>query len=190
MDVLLGVLYSNLVAGFIIVATATTLFPAGITVTSASDAARALAPLAGQYAAALFGAGLLGASLLAASVLPLSTAYAICGAFGWERSVSSGFQRARVFNGLYTALVLLGALVALVPGLPLIGAIIASQFLDGLLLPIVLLFMLRLVNRPSVMGRYTNGLVLNLIAWATTLLLIALSLALLASTLWPGLLGG
>ena len=189
LDVLIGVGYSILVAFFIMVATATTLHPAGIVVDSAADAARALAPLAGPYATVLFGVGLLGASLLAASVLPLSTAYAICGAFGWERSVSAGFERAPIFNGLYTALIAIGALVALVPGLPLIGVIIGTQFLNGLLLPIVLLFIVRLVRRPEIMGRHVNGPLLHGLAWASTLLVIGLSGTLLVRTLFPGLLG-
>jgi len=181
-DVVLGSVLSDLVAAFIIICTAATLFVAGIQVTTADDAARALEPLAGPYARILFGLGLFGASMLAASVLPLSTAYAICGAFGWERGVSYSWQRAPVFNGLYTALIALAALFVLLPGLPLIQVIVATQFLNGLLLPIVLIFVLRLVNNRVLMGRYTNGRVFNILSYATTAIMVVLTIALLAFT--------
>jgi NRAMP (natural resistance-associated macrophage protein)-like metal ion transporter len=179
-DVIFGSLVTTIIAVFIIVCTAATLHVAGITVETAEDAARALEPLAGQYATALFGLGLFGASMLAASVLPLSTAYAVCGAFGWERGVSRSWSEAPIFNGLYTALIVLGAAFVLLPGLPLIQVIIATQFLNGVLLPIVLIFVLRLVNDRNVMGEYTNGPVFNILSYATTAILIGLTVALLA----------
>src|SRR5579872_4934030 len=160
-DVILGSLLSDIVAVFIIVSTAATLNAQGIVVNTAEDAARALEPLAGPYAYALFGLGLFGASMLAASVLPLSTAYAVCGAFGWERGVSQSWSQAPIFNGLYTALIAFGAAFVLIPGLPLIQAIVATQFLNGLLLPIVLVFVLKLVNDKELMGKNTNGRVFN-----------------------------
>jgi NRAMP (natural resistance-associated macrophage protein)-like metal ion transporter len=181
-DVVLGSLLTTVVAMFIIISTAATLHVAGITIDSAEDAARALEPLAGQYAQALFGLGLFGASMLAASVLPLSTAYAVCGAFGWERSISATWSQAPIFNGLYTALIALGAAFVLLPGLPLIQVIVATQFLNGLLLPIVLMFVLRLVNDRALMGGYVNGRVFNILSYGTTLILILLTLALLASS--------
>jgi Mn2+/Fe2+ NRAMP family transporter len=180
-DVVLGSLLTTVIAMFIIISTAATLHTAGISIDSAEDAARALEPLAGQYARVLFGLGLFGASMLAASVLPLSTAYAVCGAFGWERSISASWSQAPIFNGLYTALIALGAAFVLLPGLPLIQVIVATQFLNGLLLPIVLIFVLRLVNDRDVMGTYSNGRMFNILSYGTTLILILLTLALLAS---------
>ena len=186
-DVVLGSVLSDLIAAFIIICTAATLFVAGIQVDSADDAARALEPLAGSYAKLLFGLGLFGASMLAASVLPLSTAYAICGAFGWERGVSYGWKRAPVFNGLYTALIGLAAAFVLVPGLPLIPVIVATQTLNGVLLPVVLVFVVRLANDGTLLGRHTNGRVFNVLAYGTTAVLILLTAALLlASALGVG----
>jgi NRAMP (natural resistance-associated macrophage protein)-like metal ion transporter len=178
-DVVLGSLLTTVIAVFIIVSTAATLNVQGIQVNSAEDAARALEPLAGPYARALFGLGLFGASMLAASVLPLSTAYAVCGAFGWERGVSRAWSEAPIFNGLYTALIALAAAFVLIPGLPLIQVIVATQFLNGLLLPIVLIFVLRLVNDRDLMGSYTNNRIFNVLSYGTTAILIVLTIALL-----------
>jgi Mn2+/Fe2+ NRAMP family transporter len=177
-DVVLGSLLTTVIAVFIIVSTAATLNANGILVNSAQDAARALEPLAGPHARTLFGLGLFGASMLAASVLPLSTAYAVCGAFGWERGVSRSWSEAPIFNGLYTALIALAAAFVLLPGLPLIQVIVATQFLNGLLLPIVLIFVLRLVNDRDLMGEYTNNRVFNILSYGTTAILILLTIAL------------
>ena len=178
-DVILGSLLTTVVALFIIVSTAATLHREGIVIDTADDAARALEPFAGPYARVLFGLGLFGASMLAASVLPLSTAYAVCGAFGWERGVSSSWSQAPIFNGLYTALIAMGAAFVLIPGLPLIQVIVATQFLNGLLLPIVLIFVLRLVNNSDIMGEHTNGPLMNALSYAATGVLILLTIALL-----------
>ena len=178
-DVALGSVLSILIALCIILSTAATLFVNGIAIESAEDAARALEPLAGPYARILFGLGLFGASMLAASVLPLTTAYAVCGAFGWERGVSRSWSEAPLFNGIYSALIALGALFVLVPGLPLIQVIISTQTLNGLLLPIVLLFLVRLANDPAVMGRHVNGRAFNVLAYGITGVLIVLTAALL-----------
>ena len=178
-DVVVGSILSDLIAAFIIICTAATLYVAGIQVSTADDAARALEPLAGPYARLLFGLGLFGASMLAASVLPLSTAYAICGAFGWERGVSYAWGKAPVFNGLYTALIALGALFVLLPGLPLIQVIVATQTLNGVLLPVILIFLVRLANDRDVLGEHTNGRVFNVLAYGTTVALILLTAALL-----------
>jgi Mn2+/Fe2+ NRAMP family transporter len=178
-DVILGSLLTTVVALFIIVSTAATLHQEGILINTADDAARALEPLAGPYARILFGVGLFGASMLAASVLPLSTAYAVCGAFGWERGVSRSWSEAPIFNGLYTALIALAAAFVLIPGLPLIQVIVATQFLNGLLLPIVLIFVLLLVNNPDIMGEHTNSMLMNVLSYATTGVLVLLTLALL-----------
>jgi Mn2+/Fe2+ NRAMP family transporter len=179
-DVVFGSLLTTIIAVFIIVSTASTLYVEGVTVNTAEDAARALEPLAGPYARLLFGVGLFGASMLAASVLPLSTAYAVCGAFGWERGVSRSWSEAPIFNGLYTALIAISAAFVLLPGLPLIQAIVATQFLNGVLLPIVLIFVLRLVNDREVMGSHTNNALFNVLSYGVTGLLILLTLALLA----------
>jgi Mn2+/Fe2+ NRAMP family transporter len=117
--------------------------------------------------------------MLAASVLPLSTAYAVCGAFGWERGVSLSWSQAPIFNGIYTALIVIAAAFVLIPGLPLIQVIVATQFLNGLLLPIVLIFVLRLVNDKDVMGNYTNSTLFNVLSYGTTAILILLTIALL-----------
>lgn len=178
-DVVLGAGLSGLIGLFIIVSTAATLYPAGVVVDSAEDAARALEPLAGPHARALFGLGLFGASMLAASVLPLSTAYAVCGAFGWERGISRTWAEAPIFHGLYTGLIVLGAAFVLVPGLPLIPVIVATQTLNGLLLPVVLVFVTRLASDRAVMGRHANGRWFNVLAYGITAALCVLATALL-----------
>ena len=188
LDAYVGAGFSNLIAAFIIVASAATLHVAGNTeVESAAEAAQALAPLAGPYAQALFGIGLLGASLLAAAVLPLATAYSVCEAFGFRKGVNLDFRRAPVFLGLFTTLLVIGALVALLPGVPVFALLIAIQVLNGILLPVILVFMLRLINDPRLMGELANGRAYNLLAWATTLLLSALVAVLLASLLLQAL---
>lgn len=181
-DVVIGSVLSDLIAAFIVISTAATLFVVGIQVGTADDAARALEPLAGPYARILFAVGLFGASMLAASVLPLSTAYAICGAFGWERGVSYSWSEAPVFNGLYTVLIAIAALFVLIPGLPLIQVILATQTLNGILLPVVLIFLVRLANDRDVLGEQTNGRVYNVLAYGTTVVLIGLTAALLVSS--------
>ena len=181
-DVVVGSLLTTIIAVFIVVSTAATLYTQGITVETAEDAARALEPLAGEYAYVLFGVGLFGASMLAASVLPLSTAYAVCGAFGWERGVSRSWSEAPIFNTLYTALIALAAAFVLIPGLPLIQVIVATQFLNGVLLPIVLVFVLKLVNDAELMGDFTNNRIFNVLSYGTTAVLVLLTVALLAFT--------
>jgi Mn2+/Fe2+ NRAMP family transporter len=181
-DVVIGSVLSDLIAAFIVICTAATLFAVGVQVSSADDAARALEPLAGPYAKILFGLGLFGASMLAASVLPLSTAYAICGAFGWERGVSYRWREAPVFNGLYTVLIVVAAVFVLVPGLPLIQVILGTQTLNGVLLPVVLVFLVRLANDRRIMREHTNGRIFNVLAWGTTGVLIVLTAALLVTS--------
>jgi Mn2+/Fe2+ NRAMP family transporter len=168
-DVYSSSILGNLVSYFIIVATGATLYLSHISVSTAEDAARALEPLAGPAAKYLFAVGLFGASMLAAGVLPLSTSYAVCEAFGFERGVSRSFKEAPVFQSIFTGLIILGVLIALIPGLPIISVLINLQILNAILLPVLLLFILRLVNNRRLMGRYANGRVYNLIAWATTI---------------------
>jgi len=183
-DAVIGAVWTNVIALFIIVVTAATLFGTGISLSGgAEDAARALAPIAGDFAQALFAFGLFGASVLAATVMPLTTSYTVCESFGWESGISRRFSEAPVFMGLYTALIVIGALVVLVPGMPLGALIILSQNLNGILLPIILIFMLQLVNNPRIMGRYVNPLWLNILAWGLTVLIIGLTLVLFGSSL-------
>jgi len=182
-DAVLGAVWTNVIALFIVVVTAVTLFRAGVTINSAADAARALAPVAGNFAEVLFAVGLFGASVLAATVMPLTTSYTVCESFGWESGVSRRFSEAPVFMGLYSALIVIGAAVVLIPGLPLTGLILVSQNLNGILLPIILVFMLRLVNNPRIMGRYVNPGWLNVLAWGLTGLITLLTLLLFGSTI-------
>lgn len=182
-DVYSGAVFGNLVAFFIIVATGATLFVRQIPINDAADAARALVPFAGPYAEALFAVGLFGASVLAAAVLPLSTSYAICEAFGFERGVSRSFKEAPVFQLLFTGLIVIGVLVALIPGLPIISVLVNLQVLNAVLLPILLIFIVRLVNKRRLMGRFTNRLIYNIIAWATTVIIGALAITYLLISL-------
>ncbi|HEV7128658.1 MAG TPA: Nramp family divalent metal transporter [Ktedonobacterales bacterium] len=190
-DAYVGTLFGNFISAFIIIACAATIFVAsggrGVVINTADQAARALAPLLGSYAPILFGIGLLGASLLAAAVLPLSTAYSICESFGFEHGVSRSFREAPVFLGLFTGMLALGALIALIPGLPLIQLLVIVQVINGVLLPILLVFILLLVNDRRVMGKYVNGPVNNVIAWGTTVMMIALSTVMIASIVLPAL---
>jgi NRAMP (natural resistance-associated macrophage protein)-like metal ion transporter len=184
-----GSIFGNLVSAFIIIACGATIFVAshgrGVVISTANQAAQALGPLVGRYATVLFGVGLLGASLLAAAVLPISTAYSVTEAFGFERGVSRSFREAPIFQGLFTGMLVLGALVALIPGLPLIQLLIIIQVVNGVLLPILLVFILRLVNDRRVMGKYVNGRVRNVVAWGTALSLSALCAVMLAATVLP-----
>src|SRR5437867_6683212 len=182
-DVYLGALLTGLNGFFIIVVAGAVLFPAHVVVESASDAARALGPLAGEQARLLFGAGLFGASLLAATVMPLSTSYAICEAFGWESGISKDFREAPVFMGLFTLLIAIGALIVLTPGIPLIPLILLSQNVNGLLLPIVLVFILRLAGDRRLMGDQANGRFSQLVGVGTALMASSLSIALVAIAL-------
>jgi Mn2+/Fe2+ NRAMP family transporter len=154
-------------------------------IAEASDAADAMKPLAGQYAFILFAAGLFNASLFAACILPLSTAYTVCEGLGLESGLDKSFKEAKFFYWFYTLLLAVGAGVVLIPNFPLIKVIIGSQVLNGILLPVVLVFMLRLVNRPELMGTYTNSRWFNLVAWLTTVIVICLSVVLM----WNGLHG-
>ena len=178
-DAVGGAIWTNVIAVFIVVATAATIFGHGAGIQSAADAARALEPFAGGLAKALFAIGLFGASVLAATIMPISTAFVICEAFGWESGVDKRFADARPFFGIYTFVLAVGALIVLIPGLNLFPLILASQNLQGLLLPIVLVFMVLLVNDERLMGRHRNGRVANILAWTAVGLVVALDLVLL-----------
>jgi NRAMP (natural resistance-associated macrophage protein)-like metal ion transporter len=182
-DVIIGSFVVSIVAFFIIVACASTLFKAGIKIETAKDAALSLAPLAGKYCSALFAFGLLNASLFAASILPLSTAYVVCEGMGWEEGVNKKFSEAPQFYGLYSLLIFLGAGVVLWPGLPLIPIMFISQVVNGVVLPVILIFILILINNKKIMGNYTNKMTFNILAWLVVAILILLTLLLLASML-------
>jgi Mn2+/Fe2+ NRAMP family transporter len=170
-----GALFSQIIAAFIIIATAATLHVAGTTdISTAAEAAEALAPAAGEYAQALFAVGLLGASLLAGAVLPLATAYSVSEAFGFRRGVNLDFRRAPIFLSLFTVLLVIGAAVALIPGLPVFALLVAIQALNGMLLPVILIFILKLINDRRLVGDLANGHVYNVLAWGTAVVLIVL----------------
>jgi NRAMP (natural resistance-associated macrophage protein)-like metal ion transporter len=168
-DVYSSTIFSNIISAFMIIATGATLFFSHQAVTTAADAAFALRAFAGQYASLLFGLGLFGASLLAGAVLPLTTAYGICEAFGFERGVSRSFKEAPVFQSIFTGLIILGVLVALIPGLPFIQVLIVLQDVNAMMMPILLVFIILLVNNRRLMGRRVNGVVFNVLAWITTI---------------------
>jgi Mn2+/Fe2+ NRAMP family transporter len=177
MDVIFGSFMVNVVAFFIITLCAVTLYTNGLAIETAKDAALALAPLAGSYCTVLFAFGLLNASLFAASILPLSTAYTICEAFGWESSINTKFTEAPQFYGLYTLTIVLGAGIILLPNVPLISIMFYSQVINGILLPFVLIFMLLLINDRKIMGDYINGKIMNIISWTTVITIICMSVA-------------
>jgi NRAMP (natural resistance-associated macrophage protein)-like metal ion transporter len=184
LDVIVGSIFTDIVAWFIVVACAATLYAHGIrNITDPSDAAGAMKPLAGQYAFILFAAGLFNASLFAASILPLSTAYTVCEGLGVEGGLDKSFREAKFFYWLYSLLLFAGAAVVLIPNFPLVKFSILSQVLNGVLLPLVLVFMLKLINKHELMGKYTNTRWFNAIAWSTAIIVTALSLVLVWNTL-------
>src|ERR1700720_1240014 len=177
-DVVLGCVFTDIVAWFIIVACAATLYAAGHhNIESAADAAQALRPLAGDYAYLLFAAGLFNASLFAASILPISTAYAVCEGLGFESGVDKKFHEAPVFYWLYTALIVAGAGVLLIPRFPLVHIMVLSQVVNGAVLPFVLIFMLLLINDRELMGEDVNSRQFNIVAWVTVVVMVVLTLA-------------
>jgi len=182
-DAIFGAVWTNVIAAFIVVAVAATLFVNGIKVETAADAAAALEPVAGELASVIFAIGLFGASMLAATILPITTAFVICEAFGWESGVGKRFRDAPAFFGIFTFLVVLGAAVVLVPGLDPIPLIIGAQYLQGLLLPIVLVFIVLLVNDRRLMGRYANGRGMNILTWGCIGLVVILDVALIGSAM-------
>ena len=184
LDVISGSVITDVIAFFIIVSSAATIFaynahvPAGhhpITINDAADVASALQPLAGKYASLLFAIGLLNAAIFTASILPLSTAYYVCEAFGFESGVEHRFRDAPIFYTLYAGMIFIGAGFVLLPGAPLLATIFYSQVVNGALLPVVLVLMLVLINNPRIMGTYVNGLAFNIIAWATVIIVGALT---------------
>lgn len=182
-DVILGCIITDVVAFFIVLACAATLYPAGIhNISDAAEAADALKPLAGEWASLLFAIGLVNAGLLSAAILPLATAYNICEGLGFESGINKKFSEAPGFYWLYTCLIAFGAGVVLIPHIPLLKVILYSQVVNGVLLPFLLIFMLVLVNKKELMGEYRNSRVINVVAWSTCAILIVLSLAWFATT--------
>lgn len=181
-DVVIGSLFAVFVASFITIACADTIYKSGLNIQTAKDAALALGPLAGKYASILFALGLLNASLFSAAILPLSTAYTVCEAFGWENSVSRDLKDAPIFFGIYTIFIILGAAIILLPIKSLIQAMLISQTFNGVLLPVILITMLLLINDKRLMGKFSNGRFFNILAWATVVALIILALILIVMT--------
>ncbi|HLG51744.1 MAG TPA: Nramp family divalent metal transporter [Chloroflexota bacterium] len=175
-DVIVGSIFGDLISFFIIVCTAATLYTRHVTIETAADAAQALIPVAGPYAGILFGIGLLGASMLAAGVLPVATAFSITEAFGWEKGLSFNPSEAPVFYYLFTSLITIGALITLIPGIPLIQLLLIVQVVNALLLVPLLIFIVKLASDPEVMGQYRNGRLFNALAWATVVSIGALSI--------------
>jgi NRAMP (natural resistance-associated macrophage protein)-like metal ion transporter len=178
-DVVFGAVAVHVVAFFIILVCAETLFKHGLKIETAKDAALSLAPLAGKYCTYLFAFGLINASLFAASILPLSTTYLICEGLGWEAGIDKKFIEAPQFYGFYSLIIFLGAGIILFPHFPLIPIMYFSQVLNGMVLPFVLIFMLLLINDKKLMMNYTNGPVFNVIAWVTSIVMIGLTLLLI-----------
>lgn len=188
MDVVFGSVFSMFVTAFIIICCAATLFANGVHIETAKDAALALLPLAGPYASILFALGLLNASIFTAAVLPLSTTYVMCEAFGWESGINHRLKEAPAFFGFYTAFIVLGAGIILLPLRSLVQVMMVSQTLNGVLLPVILVVMLRLINDRRLMGNFANGRVFNALAWSIVVVLIALTAVLLTTTLFPSFL--
>jgi len=187
LDVIVGCIFTDVVAWFIIVACAATLYLHGHhDIRDAADAAQSLRPLAGDYAYILFSLGLFNASLFAASILPLSTAYTVCEGLGLESGVGRKFSEAPAFYWLYTALIAAGAAVILIPRIPLVKLTVFSQVVNGAVLPFVLIFMLLLINKKELMGKYVNKPTFNIIAWATTVIMIGLTVLLVYGTMRGG----
>jgi Mn2+/Fe2+ NRAMP family transporter len=182
-DASIGVVFANLVAFFIVVSTAATLHVAGIKLNDAADAARSLAPVVGEYATLLFAVGLFGAAMLAMGVLPLATAYSVSEALGFEKGLSRSFREAPTFLGIFTALIVIGAIVALIPGIPQIRLLLLTQCINGLLLPVLLVAIVSLANNREIMGEYRNRMVHNVLAILTTVIVSALSLLLIGKSI-------
>jgi NRAMP (natural resistance-associated macrophage protein)-like metal ion transporter len=194
LDVIVGSLFAVFVAAFIVISCAATIWVShstgqpgalGLKIDDAAQAAQALMPLASGFAGYLFALGLLNASLFSAAILPLSTAYTICEAFGWESGVSRRWKEAPIFFGTYTAFIIIGAVVVLLPIKNLVQTMMVSQTLNGVLLPIILLTMLKLINDKRLMGKFKNGLFLNIITWIVVVLLIILAVVLMVATFFP-----
>ena len=183
-DVIVGMTFADMIAAFIVICTAATLFTAGITnIDSAATAAESLVPIAGIYAKYLFAIGLFGASMLAMAVVPLATAYSLSEALGFEKGLSRTFREAPIFLGIFTALLLVGAIVAMIPGIPPITLLLVAQCVNGVLLPVLLFAIVKLANNPEIMGQYVNSRLFNFLAYTTAIIVSGLSLLLIGKTI-------
>jgi len=182
-DAVFGAVLVNIVAFFIVIACAATIHANGIQVNNVVDISKALVPLAGQYAGLLFAFGFLNASLFAASILPLSTAYYVCESLGFEAGVSKGFREAPVFHGLYLGLIIFAVIIIMLPNVPLLSILYLSQVANGILLPFLLILMLLIINDKRIMGEHVNSTIFNIISWATVIIVMSLSVALVITTL-------
>ena len=185
LDVIFGCSITDIISFFIIVTCATILFPKGIRVNEASEAALALKPFAGDYASLLFAVSLANASILGAIIVPLASAYYICEAMGWEAGVNKSFKEAPQFMGIYTMMIAAGAVVVLVPNAPLVFLMVLSAVVNGLMLPFVLIYVIMLINNPKIMGEFVNSRVYNVISWATVVTVALLTVLFVFSTIFP-----
>jgi len=178
-DIVIGCIATIVVAFFIMVACASTLYPNGIQINEAKDAALSLAPFAGNLASQVFAFGLFIASIFSATILPLATAFFVCEAFGFEAGIDKKWNEAKEFYILYTSILIISAIIILIPNAPLIKISLWSQVLNGILLPVVLLCMILLINNKKIMGNFVNKPVNNIIGWSAVVVLTGLSLALI-----------
>jgi len=185
MDVIIGCSFTDIISFFIIVTCATVLFPHGIMVNEASEAALALKPLAGDYASLIFALSLANASILGAIIVPLATAYYICEAMGWEAGVNKSFRDAPQFMGIYTMMIVAGALVVLIPNAPLVILMVMSAVINGLTLPFVLFYIIKLINKPRIMGEFVNTRGYNIISWSTVAAVALLTVLFVCATVFP-----
>ena len=184
---ILGPIITGIVALFILLACAATIFNTGVPVTNVQDIANALVPVAGKYAGILFAIGFLNASLFSAIILPLSTAYYVCESLGFETGISKSFKEAPVFHGLYAGLIFICAIVILIPNIPLSTILLFSQVINGLILPIILVLMLMIINDKRIMGDYVNKKWYNVIAWTITIVITILVIILIITSIFPNL---
>ena len=189
-EVILGCISTDVISFFIIVACATTLFPLGIKIASAGDAALALKPLAGHLASGIFATGLFGAALFGAFILPLATSFFICEAFGWESGVNKTFKQAKQFYVIIASMIILSALIILIPKIPLVWVMISSQVVNGVILPFTLIAMLFLINNEKLMGKYVNSKFYNIMVWATVVIVVILTILMIITTLFPNIFSG
>ncbi|MEO5860488.1 MAG: Nramp family divalent metal transporter [Pyrinomonadaceae bacterium] len=183
-DVIVGTVFACLISAFIVICTAATLNANGIyDVDTAATAAESLVPIAGEYAKYLFAIGLLGAAMLAMGVLPLATAFSLSEALGFEKGISRSFREAPIFLGIFTSLLVIGALVAMIPGIPQIPLLLVTQCVNGLLLPVILIAIVKLASNEEIMGEHRNTTLFNVVAWGITMVVSSLSLLLIGKTI-------
>jgi len=183
-DVVVGTIFACLISAFIVICTAATLNANGIyDVDTAATAAESLVPIAGEYAKYLFAVGLLGAAMLAMGVLPLATAFSLSEALGFEKGISRSFREAPIFLGIFTSLLVIGALVAMIPGIPQIPLLLVTQCVNGLLLPVILIAIVKLASNEEIMGEHRNTTVFNILAWGIAVVVSSLSLLLIGKTI-------